>query len=425
MNHTVDSDPGNSSEDNTTELNGSCTLKTGFLEVDGEISDSTSFENEDTRSELNFDEFPETEEEKVKRLQIEIALANENTKLSQWQALAISSCGLVNDDMRRKVWPRLLEVDPNPSERAVLLTELSEHPEYKQVILDVNRSLKRFPPGIPYKQRVALQDQLTVLILRVIMKYPHLRYYQGYHDVAITFLLVVGEAVSFRIMERLSTEHLRECMEATMEKTSYRLNYIYPIIEKEHPLLYEFLERSTVGTMFVLPWYLTWFGHSLNQYRDVVRLYDFFLASPPLMPLYVAAALVLHRTAEIFEVGCDMASIHCLLSQIPDEIPFENILKKASELYKSSPPETIEKAVKDRIRKEAEQRKEEVNRIKRRNAKKQPVWKSVSRIIPRWLPVNYRNKYQLIFATATVLLGIYAYLRATDSSIPFLRWNQS
>lgn len=46
------------------------------------------------------------------------------------------------------------------------------------MVLDVNRSLKRFPPGIPYEQRVALQDQLTVLILRVIMKYPHLKYYQ-------------------------------------------------------------------------------------------------------------------------------------------------------------------------------------------------------------------------------------------------------
>lgn len=32
--------------------------------------------------------------------------------------------------------------------------------------------------GIPYEQRVALQDQLTRLILRVIIKYPHLRYYQ-------------------------------------------------------------------------------------------------------------------------------------------------------------------------------------------------------------------------------------------------------
>lgn len=104
--------------------------------------------------------------------------------------------------------------------------------------------------------------------------------------------------------------------------------------------------------MFALPWYLTWFGHSLNQYRDVVRLYDFFLASPPLMPLYVAAALVIYRSDEIFEVGCDMASIHCLLSQIPDNIPFESILKHARKLYEKYPPNKIEKEVQNRIRRE-------------------------------------------------------------------------
>lgn len=104
--------------------------------------------------------------------------------------------------------------------------------------------------------------------------------------------------------------------------------------------------------MFALPWYLTWFGHSLNQYRDVVRLYDFFLATPPLMPLYVAAALVIHRCDEIFEVGCDMASIHCLLSQIPDNLPFENILKHAQKLYDKYPPKAVEKDVADRIRRE-------------------------------------------------------------------------
>lgn len=104
--------------------------------------------------------------------------------------------------------------------------------------------------------------------------------------------------------------------------------------------------------MFALPWYLTWFGHSLNQYRDVVRLYDFFLASPPLMPLYVAAALVIYRSDEIFEVGCDMASIHCLLSQIPDNVPFEQILKHAQRLYEKYPPKRVEKDVTDRIRKE-------------------------------------------------------------------------
>ena len=141
------------------------------------------------------------------------------------------------------MWPLLLELVPDGVEKTPLLEELSNHSEYEQVVLDVNRSLKRFPPGIPYKQRLALQDQLTVLILRVIIKYPHLRYYQGYHDVAITFLLVVGEALGFSIMERLSTDHLRECMEPTMEKTSYRLTYIYPLLSRVDPKLYEFMDR--------------------------------------------------------------------------------------------------------------------------------------------------------------------------------------
>lgn len=107
-----------------------------------------------------------------------------------------------------------------------------------------------------------------------------------------------------------------------------------------------------VGTMFALPWFLTWFGHSLNQYRDVVRLYDYFLANPPLMPLYVAASVVMERRQEVFEVGCDMASIHCLLSQIPDDLDFEEILKRASHLYNKYPPHKMEKQAKARKQQE-------------------------------------------------------------------------
>lgn len=82
------------------------------------------------------------------------------------------------DDLRRSVWPLLLGVDREQCDPVPTLEELSSHPEYNQVVLDVNRSLKRFPPGIPIQQRLALQDQLTVIILRVITKYPHLSYYQ-------------------------------------------------------------------------------------------------------------------------------------------------------------------------------------------------------------------------------------------------------
>lgn len=64
---------------------------------------------------------------------------------------------------------------------------------------------------------------------------------QGYHDVAITFLLVVGEEVAFHVMEILSTNHLVECMQETMEPTQHRLMYLYPIIRRESAKLCEYL----------------------------------------------------------------------------------------------------------------------------------------------------------------------------------------
>ena len=76
-----------------------------------------------------------------------------------------------------------------------------------------------------------LQDQLTRLIIRILSQHPDLHYYQGYHDVAITFLLVVGEEMAFNILEKLSNgPWLREFMEPTMEKTTYLLNYMYPLV---------------------------------------------------------------------------------------------------------------------------------------------------------------------------------------------------
>jgi hypothetical protein len=46
-----------------------------------------------------------------------------------------------------------------------------------------------------------------------------------------------------------------------------------------------------VGTIFALSWLITWFGHVLSDFRHVVRLYDFFLACHPLMPIYFAAVV--------------------------------------------------------------------------------------------------------------------------------------
>lgn len=97
--------------------------------------------------------------------------------------------------------------------------------------------------------------------------------------------------------------------------------------------------------LFGLPWYLTWFGHSLNHYRSVVRLYDYFLASEPLMPLYVTSSIVLYREEDVFREECDRASLHCLLSQLPDDLPFEYLLVQSEKLYAKYPPHDLHRDI--------------------------------------------------------------------------------
>lgn len=401
----------------------------GEVGGDGNASASTPTVNSNSRrsdepSALSFGKQPENAEETHKRRDIEDALADtcaERT-VADWQHFAKTEYGLIADDLRRRIWPLLVGIDPATVEPAPTLDILRTHPEYNQVILDVNRSLKRFPPGIPYEQRIALQDQLTVLILRVIIKYPHLKYYQGYHDVAVTFLLVVGDEVAFHIMEILSTHHLVECMQETMEPTQRRLMFLYPLLRYERPSLCDYLERSTVGTLFALPWYLTWFGHSLTSYRDVVRLYDYFMASPFLLPIYLTAAIVLYREDDIFREDCDMASMHCVLSRLPDNLPFEYLMQQADDLYRRYPPEQVEVDVKRIIVREQEQRRADEIRaverrkdiMKRRAAAEAAAVAKAKPLLLRIIPSALRRPSFMLSTTAfTIIVGLCAYYYKT------------
>ncbi|XP_017041464.1 TBC1 domain family member 20 [Drosophila ficusphila] len=360
---------------------------------------------------LKFEKIPESDEELCKRLEIEEFIkqsVENNFPMEQLVKLSLSPHGLVNDHLRKILWPQLAGVDVNDLERAPTVDELQCHPEYNQVVLDVNRSLKRFPPGIPYDQRIALQDQLTVLILRVIQKYPNLRYYQGYHDVAVTFLLVVGEEIAYAIMEQLSTTHFSECMQETMEATQRRLMFVWPIIKFENAELYKFLQSSAVGTLFALPWYLTWFGHSLNSYKSVVRLYDYFLASPIYSPIFVTAAILLYRSKDILKEDCDMASVHCLLSKLPEDLPFEELLKTSSNLLKKYSLTVIEKDVDELINQEREQLKAQESMTRKRQRKRPDIENRIFSI-SQWVPNMLTSKSILFTSAVSIVVGVCAY----------------
>ncbi|XP_048576845.1 TBC1 domain family member 20 isoform X2 [Nematostella vectensis] len=277
--------------------------------------------------------------------------------------LAMSCDGLITNDLRRRVWPKLLNansLDISVTKNKKGSSETAQFQENKywvQVNLDVDRSHRRFPkvPCIALwiafaemrvSRRKVLQSQLTNVIMRVICKHQNLHYYQGYHDIAVTLLLVVGEDLATALLEQLSLHQLRDFMEPTMEKTNKMLSFIHPIIQEADPELEDFLIRSEVGQMFALSWLITWYGHVIQDFDTIVRLYDFFLATHPLMPVYLAAALVIHRRDDVLLGECDMAFVHHSLSKIPSDFSsrVEELITSTKYLFEKYSPEKMAKA---------------------------------------------------------------------------------
>ncbi|KTF83718.1 hypothetical protein cypCar_00026963 [Cyprinus carpio] len=284
---------------------------------------------------------------KRKTAEITQALNTTPVDVATLRRMAISEGGLLSDEIRRQVWPRLLNVSVENIPEQLEPVDRDNNKDFSQVLLDVQRSLRRFPPGMPDEQREGLQEELIDIILRVLVKNPQLHYYQGYHDIVVTFLLVLGERLATALVEKLSTHHLsrylyyRDFMDPTMDNTKHILNYLMPIIERVNPEVYDFMQQAEVGTIFALSWLITWFGHVLSDFRHVVRLYDFFLACHPLMPIYFAAVIVLHREEEVLDCECDMAMMHHLLSRIPEDLPYETLISRAGDLFVQFPPSEL------------------------------------------------------------------------------------
>lgn len=284
-------------------------------------------------------------------------------QLAQYQG------GLVTDKMRRQVWPiisktSVIATSPRPDEEV-----MKDHPFYTQVCLDVNRSLKRFPPSVGESQRMAMQDQLILLIMRILIKNPTFYYYQGYHDICITFLLILGPELAFHVVNSLSESHLKVFMEKSMENTSILLDIIPVLVEKEHEGLGHFLRRSGVGTIFALSWVITWFSHVLRNYETVGRLFDLFIASHPLMSVYLTASILLYRSDALLGLDCDMASVHQYLTRFieedEDDLPFELLIQDAKTLLAKYPPEEMEELVKEKkkIMKQNERRRQQLEAL--------------------------------------------------------------
>lgn len=268
--------------------------------------------------------------------------AVKSSLIKKLRKFCLSKYGLVSKELRAKVWPLILSIDTTKLPSKPVRLKVRKNKWFNQVKLDVDRCISRLPKNLPSDQTTVLQDNLIDLILHIMDAHPELNYYQGYHDITITILQVCGLRLAVPVAEKLTMSNLKDFMQETMDSTKLVLNLIFPIISVADPELYYFLQMSEVGSYFALSWLITWYGHVMKDLKRTSRIYDFFMASHPIMPIYLATEILLHRRDEILSTDCDMPSVHHVLTSLASQnYNDDDLIKNAITVFFENPPSKI------------------------------------------------------------------------------------
>lgn len=271
------------------------------------------------------------------------------------------SSGFADIRYRKEIWPRIIdaprccpvEFDSSRNQFVVTnkfyaaeQTQIESHRFYGQVRIDVERTIKRFPPNYSDAQRLDLQEKLIVVIMKTLIKQDSLNYYQGYHDICLAFLLVLDDELCLPFIDTITKSHFKDFMGRTMEKTRDLLSYLMPLLNSIDGECAEYMQRGGVGNvMFALSWFITWYSHVLDDLEKILRLYDLFIVSHFLMPVYVAAEIVRFHSNEVLSVDCDMPSLHQYLTRLPSELStesWEKIIRRSLDLFRQHHPDTLD-----------------------------------------------------------------------------------
>ncbi|KAL8853839.1 MAG: hypothetical protein Q9221_001310 [Calogaya cf. arnoldii] len=256
---------------------------------------------------------------------------------------ATSIDGLVNDEVRRQAWPLLLGFIPSrktASTESAGWQHLPRHKDEDQVRLDVDRSFIYYPKNQSEPQLDRRKRELSAVITQVLREHPMLSYFQGFHDIAQVFLLVLGVDDAAAAVSQLSLLRIRDFMLPSLEPSLAHLHLLPSILEAECPKLR--LHLSQTQPFFALAATLTLYAHDIQEYSDIARLFDFFLAHGAVVSVYFFAIIILSRREELFEIPAEEPEmLHSVLSKLPKPLDLEALIAQTLSLYLNYPPEKL------------------------------------------------------------------------------------
>lgn len=259
-------------------------------------------------------------------------------------------------ELNFRTGPLLLGCETHATVTSEKWQNLPTHRDEEQVQKDVDRAFVYYPsselPSALWQPNLIEIDEsqksiaerksaLSELILHVLRTNPMLHYFQGYHDIAQVFLLVLGGSKpAFSVMSRVSLLRIRDYMLASLSPATKHLQLIPYILQSADAELAAHLGETP--PYFALSAVLTLYAHDMQDYGDIVRLYDFVLAHEPVMTIYLFAALIIHRREELLDIPRDEPDMLLFkLSKLPQPLDLQALIDRCLQLFGSSPPEQL------------------------------------------------------------------------------------
>ncbi|KAL5641307.1 hypothetical protein ACGC1H_001706 [Rhizoctonia solani] len=251
-------------------------------------------------------------------------------------------------DARSAAWPFLLHVRCTPEEMHELKEEesghdgqssptppRSPHRDERQVGLDTNRAFVHYPVE-SQQHKEKRKKQLTELILDVLQRHPQLSYFQGYHDILSTLQLTLHPSLekdekAWHLLRecalKITLHRARDAMGVGLEPLTGQLRILRRLIRLADPALAILIEDASPLPYWAISPLMTLYTHDLPTLALAQRVMDWVLARPPDAVIYLVAAFVLQKKAEIQKLidDGDDGMMHAYLSSLPeleaDELP--------------------------------------------------------------------------------------------------------
>jgi len=220
----------------------------------------------------------------------------------------------------------------------------------KQTIaLDVKRSVAHWDvhKKLSIVERERRRSQLQTLIEATIRTVPHVRYYQGIHDVCLVILelcdgdveigLVILRPLLLTHFAQLTTDDFRHSLLPLLDAVGV-------IVRRFDSHLADIIEDSAGGYHFTVPWILTWFSHSLEKFGDILLVFDYLVSSKSSYSvLYLCSAIILEARMSILTNKDDPSSVFRTAQRSIHNVNLSKAMQRARGLSSEFPPVMLRK----------------------------------------------------------------------------------